>query len=63
MLTDFQNTTDTLRKWIEREHQQPNPADLSGLLVAGTFHRDDRRVFGQWPVSRAFVDSLAAESY
>jgi hypothetical protein len=63
MLVDFQNTTDTLRKWIEREHQQPNPADLSGLLVAGTFRRDDRRVYGQWPVSRAFVDSLTAESY
>ncbi|HEX4592719.1 MAG TPA: hypothetical protein VH157_00520 [Bryobacteraceae bacterium] len=63
MLVDFQNTTDTLRKWIEREHQQPNPADLSGLLVAGTFRRDDRRVYGQWPVARALVDSLAAESY
>ena len=63
MLADFQNTTDTLRKWIEREHQQPNPADLSGLLVAGRFHRDDRRVYGQWPVSRSFVDSLTGEAY
>lgn len=63
LLVDFQNATDTLRKWIEREHQQPNPADLSGVLVAGTFRRDDRRVYGQWPIPRAFVDSLTGEAY
>jgi hypothetical protein len=63
LLVDFQNTTTTLRNWIAREHQQPNPADLSGLLAAGTFHRDDRKVFGQWPIPRAFVDSLTGEAY
>ena len=63
LLVDFQNTTDTLRKWIAREHQQPNPADLSGVLVAGTFHRDDRRVYGQWPIPRALVDALTGEAY
>jgi hypothetical protein len=59
---DFENTTDTLRKWIAREHQQPNPADLSGVLVAGTFRRDDRRVYGQWPIPRAFVDGVMGEA-
>jgi hypothetical protein len=63
LLADLQNTTDTLRKWIAREHQQPNPADLSGLLVGGTFRRDDRRVYGRWPITRAFVDSLTAQPY
>ena len=63
LLADLQNTTDTLAKWIAREHQQPNPADLSGVLVAGKFHRDDRRVYGQWPIPRAFVDSLTGEAY
>jgi len=63
LLVDLQNTTGTLRNWIAREHQQPNPADLSGLLVAGKFRRDDRRVYGQWPVPRAFVDSLTGEAY
>src|ERR1700694_2529086 len=55
LLVDLQNTTTTLRNWIAREHQQANPADLSGVLVAGTFHRDDRKVFGQWPIPRRFV--------
>jgi len=60
---DFENTTDTLRKWIVREHKQPNPSDLSGVLVAGTFRREDRRMYGQWPVPRAFVDALVSESF
>jgi hypothetical protein len=60
---DFENNTDTLRKWIVREHQHPNPSDLSGVLVAGTFRRDDRRMYAQWPISRAFVDAVMGESF
>lgn len=63
LLVDFENTTNTLRKWIAREHQQPNPADLSGVLVAGTFRREDRRLYGQWPIARAFVDSVTGASF
>ena len=63
MQRDFENTTDTLRKWIAREHQRPNPSDLSGVLVAGTFRREDRRIFGQWPIPRAFVDAMVSESF
>jgi hypothetical protein len=63
LMVDLQNTTTTLRNWIAREHQQANPADLSGVLVAGAFRRDDRKVFGQWPIPRAFVDSLTTEAY
>ena len=61
LAADFENTTSTLRNWIAREHQQPNPADLSGVLVAGTFRHDKQRVFGEWPITRAFVEALAAE--
>lgn len=63
LLKDFENTTDTLRKWIAREHQQANPADLSGILVAGAFRREDKRFYGKWPVSRAFVDSVTSGSF
>lgn len=61
--SDFEKTTDTLRKWIAREHLTPNPTDLSGVLVSGTFRREDRHVYAQWPVSRAFVDSMVGESF
>jgi hypothetical protein len=63
LLVDLQKATDTLRNFIAREHQQPNPTDLTGVLVAGKFHRDDRRVFGEWPIPRALVDSLTGEAY
>jgi len=59
----FENTTDTLRKWLEREHEHPNASDLSGVLVAGTFHREDRRMFATWPIPRAFVDAMVSESF
>ena len=38
--------------------QQANPADLSGVLVGGTFRRDDRLVYGQWPIPAAFVKAI-----
>jgi hypothetical protein len=60
---DFLSTTETLRQWIAREHQQPNPSDLSGVLVAGTFRREDRRIYGKWPISRAFVDAMFSEAF
>ncbi len=35
LLLDFQSATGALRSGIAREHQQPNPADLSGVLAGG----------------------------
>ncbi|MEO8025263.1 MAG: hypothetical protein ABI823_02255 [Bryobacteraceae bacterium] len=59
LTSDLSKTTDLLRKMMERDGQKPSPRDLSGILVAGTFRNEDRRVFGSWPVERAFVESLA----
>jgi hypothetical protein len=61
LLDSFQKTTDTLRKWLAREHQQANPADWSGLLAAGSFRRENERVFGQWPLSRSFMEAQFAD--
>jgi len=63
LLESFEKTTGTLRKWIEREHRQPNAADWSGLLVAGSFRRENERVFGQWPLSRAFIEAQLSEPF
>lgn len=51
--------TTLLRELIAREHQVPNPHDLSGILAAGVFEQKGRRVLGSWPVQRAFLESLA----
>ncbi|MDQ2950203.1 MAG: hypothetical protein M3Y27_30410 [Acidobacteriota bacterium] len=63
LLVQLENTTNTLRKWLAREHQRANADDLSGVLTAGSFRREDNRVVGQWPLQRAFVDALAGGSY
>lgn len=59
LLGNLERITATLRNLIAREHQKANPADLSGVLVGGTFHRDERRVEGQWPIPEAFVKAIA----
>ena len=59
LAVDLESTTNQLRKMLANEHQKPDPADLTAVLVAGSFHRDDRSVYGQWPLDRAFVDALA----
>jgi len=48
----------TLKKMLEREHQKPGPADLAGILASGAFRSEGRRVFGYWPIERAFVESI-----
>ena len=53
-------TTDLLKRMIQRDHMTPNPHDLSGVLVAGTFQHKQDLVIGSWPVERGFVEALAA---
>ena len=50
--------TTKLRDMIQREHQTPNPADLSGVLSSGSFRSEGRRVIGSWPIDRRFVENV-----
>jgi len=59
MVKQFTSATDLLKKMIQRENLTPNPRDLSGVLVAGSFRQQDARVIGTWPVERGFVTALA----
>lgn len=52
--------TALLVKLMEREKVQADPADLSGVLAAGKFEAKDATVTGTWPISRAFVKSIAS---
>jgi hypothetical protein len=52
------NATNALREAIAREHQKPNPADFSGVLTSGAFRSEGRRVYGYWPIERAFVSNV-----
>ncbi len=59
--SQLSETTRLLRSLIEREHQKPNPADLSGVLTSGAFRSEGRRVIGYWPIERVFVENLLTE--
>lgn len=50
--------TSLLRELIQREHQTPNSADLSGVLTSGSFRAQGRRVSGYWPIERKFVENM-----
>ncbi|HWQ52668.1 MAG TPA: hypothetical protein VN442_03215 [Bryobacteraceae bacterium] len=54
----MQRATTALRATIEREHQTPNPRDLSGVLALGSFRNEGARVRGRWPVERVFFEEL-----
>jgi hypothetical protein len=63
LLAQFEGTTKALREMLAKTHRKPDPADLSGVLVTGTFHRSERQVDGAWPVPRAFIDAIARGAY
>jgi hypothetical protein len=62
LVAQFEGTTKALRELLGRQRQKPDPADLSGVLVAGSFRRDERKVYGAWPISREFVDAIAGNA-
>jgi hypothetical protein len=54
----MESITALLKKFLRLEKQQPNTADLSGILTAGSFERSGTHVKARWPVPKAFVDAL-----
>jgi hypothetical protein len=52
--------TEVLRKVIAQSGQKPSPTDLSGPLTLGAFQSKGSRVFGYWPIERAFVEQVLA---
>jgi len=58
MAGELTKITALVREMIQREHQTPNPADLSGFLTSGAFRSQSTRVFGYWPIPRALLENL-----
>jgi len=52
--------TEVLRKLIDQVGQKPSASDISGVLAAGSFQSKGSRVFGYWPIERAFVEQMLA---
>jgi hypothetical protein len=60
LASQLSRTTALLRQLIEHEHHTPNPGELSGVLTSGSFRNEGTRVFGYWPIERAFLENLFA---
>ncbi len=50
--------TKMLKLELIREHHQPSPADLTGLLTAGSFQVVNHHFIGIWPVRTELLESL-----
>ncbi len=55
---ELNRVTEVLRKLIAQNGQHPNPADLSGVLTAGSFENRGSRVVGSWPIERVFLQKM-----
>jgi hypothetical protein len=58
LAAELNKTTGLLREMIAREHQKPNPADLSGFLTSGAFRSEGTRASGYWRIERALIENL-----
>jgi hypothetical protein len=58
LASQLSRTTELLRQMMARDHQKADPAGLSGVLTRGTFRSEGARVFGDWPIEPAFMDSI-----
>jgi hypothetical protein len=56
----FARTTELLSNMLQRDHITPNPADLSGVLVAGRFESKDSHMTGTWAIDRRFFEALVS---
>jgi hypothetical protein len=56
----FTRTTELLRSMLQRDRITPNPADLSGVLVAGRFESQQSHMTGTWPIDRRFFEALVS---
>ena len=63
LLSQFETTTKALRDLLAHQRQKPDSADLSAALAAGSFHRDDRQVYADWPIPKALMDAVAGSAY
>jgi hypothetical protein len=54
--------TQQLQKMLKLANQTPNPAEISGILAAGTFNAKDLSVTGQWPLEATFLELVLGAS-
>ncbi len=62
IVEDLDKKTEILRSMIAHAHATPGPADIAGVLAAGSFQSNGRKVFGYWPIEPAFMRAILGAS-
>lgn len=62
LAAQLRQLTAALGQMLAAENKQPDPRDLSGVLIGGVFESRDRTVLGRWPLPHAFLEALAGGS-
>ncbi len=62
IVEDLNKKTEILRSMIAHAHGTPGPADIAGVLAAGSFQSNGRKVFGYWPIEPAFMRAILGAS-
>jgi hypothetical protein len=57
---ELTQATAALLRNLELNHHKPDPLELAGVLCAGTFTNQGRRVFGHWAIEKEFLQNLLA---
>jgi hypothetical protein len=60
---DLESAANTVRAELAKDRGKSRPGDLAEVLAAGAFRRDDRRVYGEWPVERTTLEALFGGGY
>jgi hypothetical protein len=56
--SQFEIETKMLKLELSHEHEQPNPADLTGLMTSGTFATNGNELTGKWLVRKELLKTL-----
>lgn len=56
--TQLQMNTTLLKIELGKRHGSPDPADLTGLLTAGTFTTSGKELHATWPVEKELMEAL-----
>ena len=58
--TQLEESTTLLKKFFERDNQQPQASNIASALVSGAFEQKDTEVVGRWPVPSALFQKVVA---
>ena len=60
LLVDLESALNSVRTELAKQRGKSQPGDLGEMLSQGSFRREDRRVYGDWPMERSTLEAFFA---